>query len=244
MDLWKIGEWQNTILFGTFVFRSWHTAILFGAFVFFCFEDFCFLSRAERHVIRQTYFACLADFCFSFMAYRHAIRRICFILLRGLLFSEQGRTPCYSANLFCLSCRLLFFVYSISLRHSAHLFYFASRIYFNSCTPPADRLLFLHIKCFLLSQVSCCSCTSGAPRLPSCKRLRSKECSRCRMKMALCHCRGTKDCEANNIQCAEWKWRYATAEQQQTAKQTTSNAQNKMVFCPTRTTRDSSNVQL
>ena len=126
---------------------------------------------AEHHVIRQTYFAYLADFCFSFMAYRHAIRRICFILLRGLLFSEQGRTPCYSANLFCLSCRLLFFVYSISLRHSAHLFYFASRIYFNSCTPPADRLLFLHIKCFLLSQVSCCSCTPGAPPIAELQKI-------------------------------------------------------------------------
>ena len=162
---------------------------------------------AERHVIR--------NFCFSFMAYRHVIRHICFILLRGLLFSEQGRTPCCSANLFCLSCRLLFFVHGIPPRHSAHLFYFASRIYFNSCTPPADRLLFLHIKCFLLSQVLCDSCTPGAPRLPSCKRWRSKECSSCRIK-----------------------WRYATAGQQQTAKQTTSNVQNKMVFCPTRTTTD------
>ena len=155
---------------------------------------------AEHHFIR--------NFCFSLMAYRHVIRHICFILLRGLLFSEQGRTPCYSANLFCLSCRLLFFVYGIPPRHSAHLFYFASRIYFNSCTPPADRLLFLHIKCFLLSQVSCCSYTSGAPPiaelqeiakqrmskaqnengvppLPSNKRLRSKQHPMCRMKMAI-----------------------------------------------------------
>ena len=88
----------------------------------------------------------------------------------------------------CFLGNLLFFTHGISPSYSAHLFSFASRIYFNSCTPPADRLLFLHIKCFLLSQVLCDSCTPGAPRLPSCKRLRSKECPRCRTK-----------------------WRYATA---------------------------------
>ena len=157
------------MLFGTFVFRSWHIAMLFGTFVLFCFADFCFLSRAEHHVVRQTYFAYLADFCFSFMAYRHAIRRICFILLREFILTHalHRRTVC------CF------------------------------CT--------LNVS----SQVLCDSCTPGAPRLPSCKRWRSKECSSCRIK-----------------------WRYATAGQQQTAKQTTSNVQNKMVFCPTRTTTD------
>ena len=150
---------------------------------------------AERHFIRNFYF--------SFMAYRHAIRRICFILLRGLLFSEQGRTPCCSANLFCLSCRLLFFVYGISPRHSAHLFYFASRIYFNSCTPPAAACCscILNVSCFRKSLVL--HAHRARPRLPSCKRLRSKECPMCRMKKAFRHHRTTKDCEANNIQCAE-----------------------------------------
>ena len=133
--------------------------MLFGTFVLFCFADFCFLSRAERHVIRQTYFAYLADFYFSFMAYRHSIRHIYFLLLREFILTHtlHRRTVC------CF------------------------------CT--------LNVSCFRKSLVV--HALRARPRLPSCKRLRSKECPRRRIK-----------------------WRYATAGQQETAKQTMSNVQN------------------
>ena len=106
-------------------------------------------------------------FHFLCMAYRHVARHICFNLLRGLLFPVHGISPCCSA----------------------HLFLFCFAVFCNSCTPPADRFWFLQIGCFRHSQVSCCSRTPGAPRLPSCERLRSELFSMRRMK-----------------------WRYATAE--------------------------------
>ena len=136
--------------------------------------------------------------------------------LGNLLFFFSGIPPCCSGVCFNLLRGLFFSAHGIPPRNSAHLFYFASRIYFNSCTPPADRLLFLHIKCFLLSQASCCSCTSGAPRLPSCKGLRSKECLR-----------------------RKTKWRSATTEQQKSAKRVMSNAQTKIAIRPHRLTTSS-----
>ncbi len=85
--------------------------------------------------------------------------------------------------------------------------------------------------------------------------------------MAICHSRATTDREASNVQCAEQKGvpplpnnkrprskqhpvrrakrRSATADQQKTAKQTTSNAQTKMAFCHYRPTtdREANNLQ-
>ena len=111
----------------------------------------------------------------------------------------------------------------------------------------AYRHLIRHI-CFILlrefilthalhRRTACCSCTLNVscfrkslvvhahrarPRLPSCKGLRSKECPRRRIK-----------------------WRYATAGQQETAKQTMSSVQSKMAICHCRVTtvREASNVQ-
>ena len=112
-------------------------------------EIFCFSLVAYRHVVLGFVLICFAVSFFPLMAYRHLIRHIYFLLFCGLLFFTHGIPP----------------------RNSAHLFSFASRIYFNSCTPPADRLLFLHIKCFLLSQVSCCSCTPGAPPIAELQKI-------------------------------------------------------------------------
>ena len=104
------------------------------------------------------------------------------------------------------------------------------------------RIYFFLLREFILThalhrRTACCSCTLNVscfrkslvvhahrarPRLPSCKGLRSKECPRRRMK-----------------------WRYATAGQQETAKQTTPNAQTKMAFRHCRTTKDreANNIQ-
>ena len=90
------------------------------------------------------------------------------------------------------------------------------------------RICFILLREFILThtlhrRTVCCFCTLNVscfrksfvihahrarPRLPSCKRLRSKECPRRRIK-----------------------WRYATAGQQQTAKQAISNERNQMAFC-------------
>ncbi len=117
---------------------------------------------------------------------------------------------------------LLFFFSGIPPSYSAHLFSFASRIYFNSCTPPAAAFCSctLNASCFRKSLVV--HAHRARPRLPSCKRLRSKECPMRRIK-----------------------WRYATAGQQQTAKQTMSKAQNEMAICHSRATtdREAKNVQ-
>ena len=144
-------------------------------------EIFCSSLVAERHVVRGFVLFCFAVSFFPLMAYCHLVRRICFNLLRRLLFFTHGISPSYSA----------------------HLFSFASRIYFNSCTPPADRLLFLHIKCFLLSQVSCCSCTPGAPPIAELQGIAKQGMSKAQNKMAICHRRATRDCEASNVQCAD-----------------------------------------
>ena len=97
------------------------------------------------------------------------------------------------------------------------------------------HICFILLREFILTHVlhrrpACCSCTLNVscfrkslvvhahrarPRLPSCKRLRSKQCPVCRAK-----------------------WRYAIAESQQTAKQGMSKAQNKMAICHRRATRD------
>ena len=104
------------------------------------------------------------------------------------------------------------------------------------------RIYFLLLREFILTHAlhrrpACCSCTLNVscfrkslvvyahrarPRLPSCKGLRSKECPMCRMKR-----------------------RSATTEQQQTAKQATSNAQTKMAIRPCRVTTvcKSNNIQ-
>ena len=169
---------------------------------------------------------------------------------------------------FVLICFAVSFFPLMAYRHVIRLIYFfAPRIYFNSCTPPADRLLFLHIKCFLLSQVSCCSCTPGAPPIAELQGIAKQRMSKVQNKMAICHSRATTDRKANNIQCADQngvpplptnkrprskqhpmrkpKWRYAPAGQQQTAKQTTSNVQTKMAIRPCRVTtvRKSNNIQ-
>ncbi len=78
---------------------------------------------------------------------------------------------------------------------------------------PACCFCTLNVYCFRKSLVV--HAHRARPRLPSCKRLRSKECPRRRIK-----------------------WRYATTGQQQTAKQITSSAQNKMAICHSRATRD------
>ena len=134
------------------------------------------------------------------MAYCHLIRRICFNLLR----------------------RLLFFTHGISPRHSAHLFSFASRIFLLHALHrrPACCSCALNVSCFRKSLVV--HAHRARPRLPSCKRLRSKQCPVCRAK-----------------------WRYAIAESQQFAKRLMSNVQTKMAFRPHRTTtdREASNIQ-
>ena len=139
------------------------------------------------------------------------------------------------------------------------LFCFAN--FFTSCTPPAARLLFLRIKCFLLSQVSCCPCAPGAPPIAELQETAKQTMSSVQSKMAICHCRVTTVREASNVQCAKQngdmpppgnkrlrstefpmcktKWRSATTEQQQSAKQTTSNAQTKIAIRPHRLTTSS-----
>ena len=144
-------------------------------------EIFCSLLVAERHVVLGFVLICFAVSFFPLMAYCHLIRRICFNLLRGLLFFTHGISP----------------------RHSTHLFYFASRIFFTSCTPPAARLLFLHIKCFLLSQVSCCPCAPGAPPIAELQKIAKQTMSSVQTKMAFRPHRATTDREANNVQCAD-----------------------------------------
>ena len=144
-------------------------------------EIFCFSLVAERHVVLGFVLICFAVSFFPLMAYRHLIRHIYFLLFCGLLFFTHGIPP----------------------RNSAHLFSFASRIYFNSCTPPAAAFCSctLNVSCFRKSLVI--HAHRARPRLPSCKRLRSKECPRRRMKKAFRHHRTTTDRKANNLQCAE-----------------------------------------
>ena len=72
------------------------------------------------------------------------------------------------------------------------------------------RIYFLLLRVFFVIHAH-----RARPRLPSCKRLRSKECPRRRIK-----------------------WRYATAGQQETAKRVMSNVQTKMAFRHHRATRD------
>ena len=129
------------------------------------------------------------------------------------------------------------------------------------------RLLFLQIGCFRHSQVPCCSRTPGAPPIAELQGIAKQRMSKAQNKMAICHSRATTDREANNIQCADQngdtplpsnnslqeqqppmrrvEWRYAPAGQQQSAKQTTSNAQTKMAIRPCRVTtvRKSNNIQ-
>ena len=117
---------------------------------------------------------------------------------------------------------LLFFTHGISPPYSAHLFFFASRIYFNSCTPPAAVFCSCRLDVSGIRKSLVVYAHRARPRLPSCKGLRSKECPRRRIK-----------------------WRYATAGQQETAKQTMSSVQSKMAICHCRVTtdREARNVQ-
>ena len=174
--------------------------------------------------------------------------------LGNLLFFFSGIPPCCSGGCFNLLRGLFFSAHGIPPRNSAHLFSFASRIYFNSCTPPADRLLFLHIKCFLLSQVSCCLCTPGAPPIAELQGIAKQRMSNVQNEKAFRHHRTTADRKASNIQCADQngdtplpsnnslqeqqypmrrlKWRSAPTGQQKSAKRVMSNVQTKMAFRP------------
>ena len=125
--------------------------------------------------------------------------------LGNLLLFFGGRTPCCSGVCFNL-LRGLFFPL-MAYRHAIR------------------RIYFLLLREFILThalhrRTACCSCTLNVscfrkslvvhahrarPRLPSCKRLRSKECP-----------------------MRKTKWRYATTGQQETAKRVMSSAQTKM----------------
>ena len=136
---------------------------------------------AYRHVVLGFVLICFAVSFFPLMAYCHLIRRICFNLLRRLLFFTHGISPRNSAHLF-------FLLREFILTHALH-----RRTVCCSCI--------LNASCFRKSLVVYAH--RARPRLPSCKRLRSKECPMCRMKKAFRPRRTTKDRKANNLQCAK-----------------------------------------
>ena len=127
---------------------------------------------------------------------------------------------------------LLFFFSGISPCCSAYLFLFCFAVFCNSCTPPADRFWFLPTGCFWLSQVSCCSRTPGAPPIAGLRKIAKRMIFNVQNEMAVCNCRVTKVCEANDIQCAKQKGVPPTHEQQKSLKPTMSNAQTKIAFRP------------
>ena len=98
---------------------------------------------------------------------------------------------------------LLFFFSGIPPCCSAYLFLFCFAVFCNSCTPPADRFLFLQIGCFRHSQVSCYSCTLGAPPIAELRKIAKRIIFNVQNEMAVCHCRVAKVCEANDIQWAD-----------------------------------------
>ncbi len=92
--------------------------------------------------------------------------------------------------------------------------FFCFAFFCDSCTPPADRLLFLHIKCFLLSQVSCCSCTSGAPPIAELQEIAKQRMSKVQNENGVMPLPNSNRPRSKQHPMRRPKWRYATAEQQ------------------------------
>ena len=117
---------------------------------------------------------------------------------------------------FVLICFAVSFFPLMAYRHVIRLIYFfAPRIYFNSCTPPADRLLFLHIKCFLLSQVSCCSCTPGAPPIAELQEIAKQRMSKAQNENGVPPLPSNKRLRSKQHPMSGIKWRSAPTEQQE-----------------------------